>query len=103
MPANVLHQPRVAFDAARTLVDVCAADDIFAWYGDQLAAVLGPSYQRDLLATRTELTRSQRVDIRNIETGKWRVKLEDVLRTRADIAERLHHLTQSATTRLARE
>ena len=44
---------------------------------------------------------SRRADTRNIETGKWRVRLEDVLRTQANVADRLHRLTLSASTRLA--
>jgi len=102
MQANVLHQPRVAFDAARILVNVSGArdDDLYAWYGDQLAAVLGPSYLHELRATRKELRSSTRANTRNAEMGKWRVRLEDVLRTRAGVAESLQHLTLSATTRL---
>ncbi len=102
METSVLHQPRVAFDAARILVNVSGAhdDDLYAWYGDQLAAVLGPSYLRQLRATRDELMFSPRADTRNVETGKWRVRLEDVLRTRAEVAEGLQHLTLSTATRL---
>jgi hypothetical protein len=103
MEASVLHQPRVAFDAARVLVNVSGAadEDLYVWYGDQLAALFGPSYLGKLLATRNMLKRSQRGDIRNVETGRWRVRLEDMLRTQAGVAESLHHLTLTASTRLA--
>lgn len=102
METNVLHQPRVAFDTARILVDISGADDdLFAWYGDQLAVVLGSSFLRDLAATRDQLMSSQRDDIRSVETGRWRVRLEDELRTRPDVAPSLHELTSSANLRLA--
>ena len=103
MEAEVLHQPRVAFDAARILIDLSGADDqaLYEWYGDQLAVVLGRSIQAELLTTRHELKRSLRANGRSIEAGKWRVRLEDVLRTRAGVAEGLHDLTASARARLA--
>ncbi|WP_246157753.1 hypothetical protein [Catellatospora sichuanensis] len=103
MDSSVRHQPRVAFDAARILVDMSGADaGLFAWYGDQLAVLLGPSYRRELLATRNEVVSSPRVNARDVEGGKWRVRLEDVLRARPDVAESLHQLTLSARVRLPR-
>jgi hypothetical protein len=104
MEANVLHQPRVAFDAARVLVDVSIARDegLYEWYGDQLTAVLGPSYLHKLRTTRSELIRSERDDVRSAEAGKWRVRFEDELRTRTGVAESLQHLTLATSRRLAR-
>ena len=58
-------------------------------------------YRRELLATRDELVRSQHDNARNVEAGKWRVRLEDALRTRPDVAEGLRELTLSARSRLA--
>lgn len=103
MDSSVQHQPRIAFDAARILVDVSVADaGLFAWYCDQVAVLLGPTYRRELLATRKELTTSPRLNARDIEGGKWRVRLEDVLRTRPDVVEGLHQLTLAARVRLPR-
>ena len=100
MEASVLHQPRIAFDAASVLVDVSTADEsAFAWYGEHLAALLGPSLRRDLLTTRHELLHAKRDNTRNVEGGKWRVRLEDALRTRPEVAESLRELTLSARSR----
>jgi hypothetical protein len=104
MEANVLHQPRVAFDAARILLDVSSAgdEDLYRWYGDQLSVVLGSSYLHKLGATRNELKRSERDDTRSTEAGKWRVRFEDELRTHSGVAESLQHLTLATSQRLAR-
>ncbi|MEV0457727.1 hypothetical protein [Catellatospora methionotrophica] len=103
MDSIVRHQPRIAFDAARILTGVSLADTgLFAWYCDQLGTLLGPSYRRDLLATRKELTTSPRLNARDVEGGKWRVRLEDALRTRPEVAEGLYQLTMSARVRLPR-
>ncbi|MFD0591491.1 hypothetical protein ACFQZ4_01975 [Catellatospora coxensis] len=68
MNGTVRHQPRVAFDAARVLVGVAAGDaGLFAWYTEQLVALLGPSGRRDLSATRKELTTSSRENTRDVE------------------------------------
>ncbi len=102
MEASVLHQPRVAFEAARTLVHISKAtnEDLFSWYGDQLAIVLGAAYVGKFHATRDELRRSRRADIHSIEAGRWRVRLEDLLRTRAEVAESLRELTIQSRQRL---
>ncbi|GAA1393893.1 hypothetical protein [Catellatospora coxensis] len=101
MNGTVRHQPRVAFDAARVLVGVAAGDaGLFAWYTEQLVALLGPSGRRDLSATRKELTTSSRENTRDVEGGKWRAGFEDLLRTRPEVTESLHQLTLSAQVRL---
>lgn len=101
MNGVVRHQPRVAFDSARVLVGVAGGDaGLFAWYADQLAALLGPSCRRELSVTRKELTTAPRDNTRDVEAGKWRARLEDVLRTRPDVTESLHQLTLSAQVRL---
>ncbi|WP_155368395.1 hypothetical protein [Catellatospora vulcania] len=103
MNGSVRHQPRVAFGAATVLADVSAGDAaLFAWYGDQLTVLLGPSYRRDLFTRRKELVSAPRDITRDVEAGRWRVRFEDVLRTRPEVVESLHRLTLSARMRLPR-
>ena len=53
---RIYHHPRVAWDFARTVVDMTAAgDELYAWFSTRVAEVMGPPYQRDLQATRTRL------------------------------------------------
>ncbi|MEU8005525.1 hypothetical protein AB0B66_30580 [Catellatospora sp. NPDC049111] len=101
MNGMVRHQPRVAFDAARVLVDVAGGEaGLFAWYAEQLVVMFGPSCRRELSATRKELTTSPRANTRDVEGGKWRARIEDLLRTRPEVTESLHQLTLSAQVRL---
>ncbi|NUP46067.1 MAG: hypothetical protein HOW97_01940 [Catenulispora sp.] len=100
MSATVMHQPRVAWEASRTLVDVACSDvEIFAWYRDQVSALLGPVCHRELLATRTRLENPQRDDAFSVEVGRWRVRFEDELRNHAEITEGLHLLTMATRRR----
>jgi hypothetical protein len=103
MEAAVLHQPRIAWDTATMLVTASGTDDdSYAWFAGELAAALGPSCLDELAATRDRLLHSERADARSIEAGKWRVRLEDVLRSRPELAEGLQRLALSARARLAR-
>lgn len=76
MPSGVIHQPRVAWDAA----------------------LLGPEFAAELNLTRVRL--GEDPFTANVEAGKWRVRLEDVLRARPDLAEPLHRLAAEARSRL---
>ena len=100
MPVTVMHQPRVAWDAARTLVGVACSDvETFAWYRDRISDLLGAACRRELLATRTRLENPQRDDMDCVEAGRWRARFEEELRTHADLTEGLHLLTMAARLR----
>lgn len=102
METGVLHQPRIAWDTATVLVTAAQADDAhFAWFSEELAAVLGPAWRRMLLDTRAHLTAARRPDVRSVEAGKWRFRLEDALRTRPEATEALQGLARSARVRFA--
>ncbi|BCJ75669.1 hypothetical protein CS0771_52130 [Catellatospora sp. IY07-71] len=102
MHTGVLHQPRIAWDAATMLVTAANADaELFGWFEAALAAVLGPSGRAQLAVTRDRLLRAERADVRSVEAGMWRVRLEEALRTRPDTAEALRELTLAARVRLA--
>ncbi|NUR62742.1 MAG: hypothetical protein HOV87_29415 [Catenulispora sp.] len=102
MTVTVMHQPRIAWDASRTLVDVVCSDvETFAWYRDRVADLLGAACREQLLATRARLENPLRDDAVAVEAGLWRVRFEDELRTHADLTEGLHLLTMAARRRAA--
>lgn len=95
-----MHQPRVAWEASRTLVDVACSDvETFAWYRDRVGTLLGPTCHQELLATRKRLENPQRDDAVSVELGRWRVRFEDELRSHAELTEGLHLLTMAARSR----
>jgi hypothetical protein len=102
MSQQVIHQPRVAYDAARAIVAVAGADDVklLTWFATRVADLLGPAYRRALMDTRYRLIDPVRPETPMVETGVWRVRLEDFLRTRPELTEDLQVLTVNATTRL---
>jgi hypothetical protein len=102
MSQRAFHQPRVAFDAARAIVSVAGLDDVElrTWFTTGVADLLGPAYGRALLDTRQRLIEEARPETPFVETGVWRVRFEDLLRTRPQLTEEVHFLTLSAATRL---
>jgi len=101
MTQRVVHQPRVAWDVARTVVDVAdTSDDLSTWLTARLDHLLGPSYGRDFTTTRIRLRRGEPPSIRQVEIGLWRARLEDVLRANPDLAENLTILRLDLAQRL---
>jgi hypothetical protein len=49
-----------------------------------------------LAATRRRVLADERTDIVHVEAGAWRVRLEDLLRVRPDLAEEVAALAASA-------
>ena len=88
MAQLVIHQPRVAWDGARAFVHAAAGPDYDAFAG-RVAALLGPDVHDALAATREHIltawirTGGDR-HATDIELGRWRVRLEDLLRTHPD-------------------
>ena len=100
MQATVLHQPRVAWEVSRILVDAARSDtEVFAWYRDRVAKLLGTAYRQELLATRDRLANPQRDDALSVETARWRARLEDALHSSADLTEDLYLLLLDARSR----
>jgi hypothetical protein len=100
MTSGVIHQPRVAWDAARALVEAAqAGSTMYFWYHHEVQELLGPEYAGEFAVTRIRL--GEEPDHSHVEAGKWRVRLEDVLRTQPHLAEDLNRLTADARLRLA--
>ena len=103
MTTSVVHQPRVAWDLAQTTVAMAEADDeAFGWYAGQFEQCLGPSMRHELQLTRLLLPASRR-DVRLVELGRWRVRIEDALAEQPQRAEALTRLRAEALTRLRLE
>ena len=85
MTQSVIHQPRVAWDGARAFVYAAAGPDYDAFAG-RVADRLDPEIHDALAATREHiLTDWSRTGgdrhATDIELGRWRVRLEDLLRS----------------------
>ena len=100
MAEPVLHHPRLAWDGARICVRVIESGHLCAWLDERLGLLLGPDFHRALFDSWDRLWWSERPDAPYVEAGLWRVRLEDCLRTRPDLAAPLHALIQEATARL---
>ncbi|MEV4542230.1 hypothetical protein ACGFJ5_18705 [Micromonospora echinaurantiaca] len=98
----VIHQPRVAWDAARVLVWAVTDDAVLDRLGAGLGDLLGPGYEQSLRDTRDRLRWNTDGDRLLVEAGLWRVRLEDALRTRPEAAEPIRQLTESCA-RLLRD
>jgi hypothetical protein len=100
MTQMVVHQPRVAWDGARAFIRA-AASDYYAPYSDHVFAKLGKDVADDYEHTRerivAELTRApDDRSVLDVEAGKWRVKLEDLLRFHPELVHEVQTLTGMA-------
>ena len=102
MSAPILHRPRVAWDAALTVIAAAEAGDAtFAWFAAEVERLLGTPYAQALSDSRRLLWNADRPDVANVEAGKWRFRLDDVLAARPGLTAALHTLTIEANRRLA--
>lgn len=98
MTQSVIHHPRVAWDGARTFVWAAGTTDYYEAFAGQVASYLGAECATALAATRERIltgwpaSGSDRHVI-DVELGLWRVRLEDLLRTRPDLIEAIRELT----------
>lgn len=91
MSSAVIHHPRVAWDAALTLVRAARTDDAtVSWCRDWVADLLGTESGAAFLATRHRLQdATAAVNEVQVQEGLWRVRVQDALATRPDLAEPL--------------
>jgi hypothetical protein len=101
MAQPVIHQPRVAWDGARAFVRAAGGPDFDAFAGRVLSR-LGAELYGELANTRRRLltasVQSSDTDrfTADVEAGKWRVRLEDLLRNRPDLITAVRNLTEAA-------
>ncbi|AEV82411.1 hypothetical protein ACWT_1393 [Actinoplanes sp. SE50] len=97
---TVLHQPRVAWDGALAMVRASRGRD-FLDYSWRVRDLLGQPVYTELVATRDRLVAA---DFRtggdrstgDLEAGRWRVRLEELLHDRPELARAVVELTARA-------
>ena len=100
MTQMVIHQPRVAWDAALAFVRMTAypyyevfADEVYRRLGPDVDALLEES--RHHVFDNLIRTGGDRY-VTDVEAGKWRVRLEELLRNRPELTGTLLDLTGMA-------
>jgi hypothetical protein len=93
----VIHQPRVAWDGARAIVRAAGSPHsdgfaalVLSRLGTEAYGHFADTRQR-LLTALVETGGDQYAS--DVEAGKWRVRLEDLLRTRPDLTIVVRELT----------
>jgi hypothetical protein len=101
MTHSVIHQPRVAWEAARAFVRMAGSPGYYAYAG-RVRSSLGTQMHAELAETRRRLfeapaesSNSDRFTA-DVEAGKWRVRIEDLLRTNPSLVTPLQELTEAA-------
>ncbi|MCW3843979.1 hypothetical protein ONA70_28205 [Micromonospora yasonensis] len=92
---TVIHHPRVAWDAARVIVESVHDEQLFSWVRQELGGLLGSAAQAALTETRDRLRRDGDARV-PVEAGLWRVRLEDLLRDRPELAGQVSSFTAVA-------
>ncbi|MDG4802569.1 hypothetical protein [Micromonospora sp. WMMD980] len=95
---KVTHQPRVAWDTARTIGGAFGDDELFGWLRGELVALLGPAAGAALSESRDRVRQAGEARL-PVETGLWRVRLEDALRQRPELGADLAGLAPVARAR----
>jgi hypothetical protein len=96
----VLHHPRLAWDGAMAFVGASAHPDLYGWLAERLTDVLGAPGREALTETRVRLMYSRRPDAPQVESGRWRVRLEDALDAAPELTGPLAALIHDTRLRL---
>jgi hypothetical protein len=101
MTQSVIHQPRVAWDAARAFVRIAGGPGYDAYAGRVLSR-LGTEVYGELANTRRRLQEASIESSDNdrftvdVEASQWRVRLEDLLRYHPELTTPLLELIEDA-------
>jgi hypothetical protein len=98
--SRVTHHPRVAWDGALAFVGAAGHDDLYGWLDERLGDMLGLPARRALAETRSQLWYSDRPDARNVECGRWRARLLDLLNDDPELVAPMRTLVQETAVRL---
>jgi hypothetical protein len=96
---TVIHQPRVAWDGARAFVQAAGSPQSEA-FAARVLSRLGSEMYGHFADTRQRLlvalveTGGDRFAA-DLEAGKWRVRLEDLIRTRPELTDSVMELTNA--------
>ncbi|MBB2941874.1 hypothetical protein FB565_001578 [Actinoplanes lutulentus] len=97
MSTHVIHQPRVIWDAARAFVQAASGPSHHE-FASAAYHRLGPEIFEALLATHDYLvaeaarTGGDR-SATDLEAGKWRIRLEELLRAQPELTDQVRDLT----------
>lgn len=91
MPTKT-HIPRLAWDAARTIVDASADPARAVRFADWLDTHAGQPYGQLVIECRNRLVTNYGFESTAVEAGIWRVRLDDLLHDRPDLVEPLAEL-----------
>src|SRR3954462_11520643 len=91
MPQTIIPQPRIAWDGARAFVRA-AGGQHYEDFAARVLGLLGSEPYGDLADTRQRLLTALVTSggdryTSDVEAGKWRVRLEELLRSRPDLIE----------------
>ncbi|MEU4560794.1 hypothetical protein AB0F72_20645 [Actinoplanes sp. NPDC023936] len=98
MSTTVIHQPRVIWDAARAFVRAAGAPG-YHEFASEAHHRLGPEIYEALMDTHEYLvTEAARTGgdrtATDLEAGKWRVRLEELLHARPELTDPVRELTR---------
>jgi hypothetical protein len=94
------HHERVAWDGALAFVGAAEYDDLCGWLDERFGEMLGLPARQALAETRAQLCYSSRSDVRNVECGRWRARLTDMLSDDPELAGPMRALVHDTAIRL---
>jgi hypothetical protein len=83
-----------------TFVGAAHFDDLYGWLAPMVGGLLGDDALSALAETRYQLRYSTRPDVSQVESGRWRVRLEEQLRRDPALAGPLRELNHETRIRL---
>ncbi|MDO3701736.1 hypothetical protein Q3W71_08585 [Micromonospora sp. C28SCA-DRY-2] len=92
--ATRTHIPRLAWDAARTIVSTSADPTQAVRFADWLDVHAGQPYGQLVIDSRNRLLARHGFESAAVESGVWRVRLDDLLHDRPDLVEPLAKLVR---------
>jgi hypothetical protein len=97
---TVVHQPRIAWEGARAFVRAAGSPN-YQYFAARVLGRLGQQVYGDFADTRQHLltalveTGGDRF-ASDVEAGKWRVRLEDLMRYHPEVIDAVRELTAEA-------
>jgi hypothetical protein len=101
---EALHPRRIAWEGSRVFVSAANAN-AYWWLSDTVERHLGTSYQLKLSRTRLRLQSEAETTLSEVskfsEAGAWRVRLDELLDSRPDVAPLLSQIVRETSARLS--
>jgi hypothetical protein len=94
------HVQRVAWDGARVIVRACADRDWAVWFANWINEQAGAPFGQLVMECRARLVAEYGYEAAALETGVWRIRLDDLMAQRPDLVESLAEVVRDARERL---